>query len=81
MSERVLRALMQLFAIIGGSAVDNKETERFQRNNVALFLRHQIASSQIATYLAIYDGYFQEHSERLLKSKNSMKHRSRSSSC
>lgn len=79
MSERVLRALMQLFAIIGGSAVDNKETERFQRNNVALFLRHQIASSQIATYLAIYDGYFQEHSERLLKSKNSMKHRSRSS--
>lgn len=79
MSERVLRALMQLFAIIGGSAVDNKLVARIQRSNVALFLRHQIASNQIATYLAIYDGYFQEHLERLLKRKNSLKHRSRSS--
>lgn len=79
MSERVLRALMQLFAIIGGSAAENKEAERFQRKNVALFLRHQIALSQVATYLDIYDIYFREHIERLLKSKNSLRHRSRSS--
>lgn len=79
MSERVLRALMQLFAIIGGSSADNRDALRIQRHTVALFLRQQIAANQVETYLAIYDEYFREHFERLLKSKNSLKHRSRSS--
>lgn len=79
MSERVLRALMQLFAIVGGSAADNEKAKRFQRSNVALFLRHQIASSQVSVYLSIYDDYFSEHAERLLKSRNSPKSRSRTS--
>ncbi len=70
---------MQLFAIVGGSAADNEKAKRFQRSNVALFLRHQIASSQVSVYLAIYDEYFNEHAERLLASRNSPKRRSRSS--
>ena len=70
---------MQLFAIVGGSAADNEKAKRFQRSNVALFLRHQIASSQVSVYLSIYDDYFSEHAERLLKSRNSPKSRSRTS--
>lgn len=79
MSESVLRALMQLFAIIGGTAEEDGELMRSLREKVAFFLRHQIASSRIETYLEIYDGYFSEHTDRLQKSRNSLKHRSRSS--
>ena len=52
MSEEILKALMQLFAII--SKQDGLVSE-FQRARVETFLKQQISPNQVAEYLAFFD--------------------------
>src|ERR1017187_10814549 len=53
MSEKILKALMQLFAIIGNNETDGA----FGRNTVEFFLRQQLNKEQVTEYLEIYDGH------------------------
>lgn len=55
MSDKILKALMQLFAIVANS---DRLTER-SRSIVELFLRQQISQSAIHNYLAVYDEYLE----------------------
>lgn len=55
MSDKILKALMQLFAIVANS---ERLTER-SRSIVELFLRQQISQSAIHNYLAVYDEYLE----------------------
>src|ERR1035437_7873353 len=51
MSEKILKALMQLFALIGNSETDGS----FGRNTVEFFLKQQLNKEQANEYLAIND--------------------------
>ena len=54
MSDKILRALIQLFAIIGKrDEVHGSES----RNTVALFLKHALNSEQVTEYLELYDSF------------------------
>lgn len=57
MSERILRALMQLFAII--AKVDGVTTD--SRAVVESFLRQQLSLDLVEQYLAIFDEYLEQH--------------------
>jgi len=54
MSERILKALMQLFAIIAGPRTNN----RTGRNVVESFLSQQLNEELVEEYLKLYDGYY-----------------------
>lgn len=54
MSEKILRALMQLFAI--GASLDRLTSK--SRELVETFLRQQISLQQVPTYLALFDEHF-----------------------
>src|SRR5579871_4615815 len=57
MSERILRALMQLFAIIAkASADDNKKGKEV----VQSFLKEQLNSELVEQYLVLYEQYLEE---------------------
>lgn len=56
MSERILKALMQLFAIIARAEGGN-----LGRNVVETFLRQQLTSEQLNSYLKFYDEFFEEY--------------------
>ncbi|MCB0428649.1 MAG: ATP-binding cassette domain-containing protein [Flavobacteriales bacterium] len=75
MSERILKALMQLFAIIanveGGISSD-------RRNVVLLFLKLQLNQEQIDEYLRIFDEFVETHSA-LFKGKDSTEKKKRTS--
>lgn len=68
MSAGILRALMQLFAIIarGGSEDD---TRKSGRDIVAIFLRHQLNKELVNKYLGTYEEYIAEFSARRSSSK------------
>ncbi len=51
MSEKILKALMQLFAIIGNNESDGV----YGRNTVDFFLKQQLNKEQVAEYLRLYD--------------------------
>src|ERR1017187_1662489 len=53
MSEKILKALMQLFAIIGNNESDGV----YGRNTVDFFLRQQLNKEQVAEYLRLYDAH------------------------
>lgn len=53
MSEKILKALMQLFAIIAQSEDDNSHS----REVVELFLKQQLNKNKVVEYLAIYDEF------------------------
>jgi ABC-type multidrug transport system ATPase subunit len=55
MSDKILKALMQLFAIVANS---DRLTER-SRSIVELFLRQQISQSAVHNYLTVYDEYLE----------------------
>src|ERR1700739_3583140 len=57
MSERILRALMQLFAII--AKVDG--VTNTGRNIVQLFLKQQLNQELVDQYLAIFDEFLEAH--------------------
>ena len=80
MSESVLQALMQLFAIVASAALEDGERRgRVQRNTVEQFLNQQIALNQVERYLEIYDAFYQQHLARQQAKRTSYKHTSSSS--
>ena len=54
MSEEILKALMQLFAII---AKQDEGLGDSEREYVEVFLKQQISAEAVADYLALFDGY------------------------
>ena len=54
MSERILKALMQLFAIIAGPSSSN----RSRRNVVDIFLKQQLNEDLVDEYLKLFDGFY-----------------------
>ena len=54
MSERILKALMQLFAIIAGPRTSN----RIGRNIVESFLKQQLNEDIYDEYLKLFDGFY-----------------------
>jgi len=75
MSEPILRALMQLFAIIAHPISNAGE----RREIVEYFLQRQINQEAVKKYLGIYDHYYAIHHEKL-KEKSKRKKRTASSS-
>ena len=75
MSEPILRALMQLFAIIAHPISNAGE----RREIVEYFLQRQINQEAVKRYLGIYDHYYAIHHEKL-KEKSKRKKRTASSS-
>lgn len=74
MSERILKALMKLFAIVSDPfSGDNKN-----RKIVEIFLKQQLNQDLVKQYLELYDQYFQEHTESTI-AKSSKKKTSLSS--
>ncbi len=64
MSEKILKALMQLFAIIARPQGNDSD----RRGVVEAFLRRQLNDELVKEYLGYFDGYFQEAMERQKKS-------------
>lgn len=58
MSEEILKALMQLLAIIAKQDVDATSNER---EFVLSFLRSQLNESAVNEYIALYDGFLQDN--------------------
>jgi len=56
MSEEILKALMQLFAIISRPGSDAEE----RRSVVESFLNRQLNQELVAVYLDVFDGYFRQ---------------------
>ncbi|MBA3664815.1 MAG: ATP-binding cassette domain-containing protein [Bacteroidetes bacterium] len=69
MSERILRALMQMFAII--AKVDG--INNTGRQIVQSFLKQQLSQEQVATYLAIFDEYLESHQQAGKKKEGAAK--------
>lgn len=61
MSERILRALMQLFAIIARIELSDENEEMEGRRIVRLFLRQQLSQKLADQYLQIFDEYIDQH--------------------
>ena len=72
MSERILRALMQLFAII--AKVDSINHDG--RSVVKAFLKQQLSLDQVENYLVLFEEYLEKHQK---SSKESEKKRKRTS--
>ena len=60
MSERILKALMQLFAII--SSPESEPSER--RKKVEVFLRKQLNQQLAHEYVLIFDDYYIQYQEK-----------------
>ena len=69
MSERILRALMQLFAII--AKVDGVTNNG--RNIVQLFLKQQLNQELVDQYLAVFDEFLESHHQVAKKKDGSAK--------
>lgn len=69
MSERILRALMQMFAII--AKVDG--VNNTGRAIVQSFLKQQLSQEQVDTYLRIFDEYLEAHHQVSKKKDGSAK--------
>jgi len=69
MSERILRALMQLFAII--AKVDG--ISNTGRQIVESFLRQQLSQDQVSTYLDLFDHFLESHQSSTKKKDGTAK--------
>ncbi|MGQ1786734.1 MULTISPECIES: ATP-binding cassette domain-containing protein [unclassified Saccharicrinis] len=67
MSEGILKALIQLFALIAFPHKDNKSRRQIVRN----FLNQQLNQQMVDEYLDIYESYYQEHVSKLAKLQQS----------
>ncbi len=56
MSESILKALMQLFAIIAAS-----KAQAEQNNIVETFLRHELSSELVDEYMNVYNGFYNQY--------------------
>jgi ABC-type lipopolysaccharide export system ATPase subunit len=61
MSEKILKALMQLFAIIAN--LDREESSR-GRDLVKQYLKHYLSSETIEEFLKLYDEYYNIHHKK-----------------
>jgi ABC transport system ATP-binding/permease protein len=59
MSEKLLKALMELFAII--AEVDTESEDNKSRIVVEQFLKQRLSKDQVIEYLSIYDDYLETH--------------------
>ncbi|PLX16836.1 MAG: ABC transporter, partial [Marinilabiliales bacterium] len=75
MSEQILKALMQLFAIIAHPTSDAKD----RRAIVESFLKRQLNQETVKTYLKVFNDYYSIHQEKLSE-KSKRKKRFSSSS-
>ncbi|MDR1153778.1 MAG: ATP-binding cassette domain-containing protein [Bacteroidales bacterium] len=75
MSERILKALMQLFAIISRPESDKSE----RRKVVAGFLRKQLNQQLAQEYIRVFDNYYVQYQEKYKDEKKHQKHTSSSS--
>jgi len=66
MSENILKALMQLFAIIARPDSD----EESRRPLVKLFLNQQLNKELVQEYLIIFDNYYHDHQKKANKKRN-----------
>ncbi|HVN58065.1 MAG TPA: ATP-binding cassette domain-containing protein [Bacteroidales bacterium] len=64
MSEKILKALMQLFAIIARPQVNDSD----RRAVVEAFLRRQLNEELVKTYMGFFDEFYQEAQEKQKKS-------------
>jgi ABC transport system ATP-binding/permease protein len=64
MSEKILKALMQLFAIIARPQSNDSD----RRGVVEAFLKRQLNQELVKQYLGFFDGYYQEAQEKQKKS-------------
>jgi ABC transport system ATP-binding/permease protein len=64
MSEKILKALMQLFAIIARPQTNDSD----RRAVVEAFLRRQLNEELVKTYMGFFDEYYQEAQEKQKKS-------------
>lgn len=72
MSERILEALIQLFALV---ALPSKEAES-RRKIVHAFLSQQLNQQLTQEYLSLFDKIYHDHVERIHKSEHPFKRRS-----
>ena len=70
MSEKILKALMQLFAII--ARPQSSDSDR--RGVVEAFLRRQLNEELVKEYLRIFDDFYKEAQERQKKSAQKKRH-------
>ncbi len=75
MSEQILKALMQLFAIIAHPTSEAKD----RRSIVESFLKRQLNQETVKVYLQVFDDYYSMHEEKLSE-KSKRKKRTSSSS-
>jgi len=69
MSERILKALMQLFAIIADPEANAEERRQIVRS----FLAQQLNSALISSYLKLFDDYFEQYQKKSLKGTRAKK--------
>lgn len=60
MSEKILKALMQLFAIVANVGRDDSNTKEF----VSQFLNEQLNQELVNEYLLVYDRYYNEQNKK-----------------
>ena len=75
MSEQILKALMQLFAIIAHPTSEARD----RRSIVESFLKRQLNQETVKVYLKVFDDYYNLHEEKLSE-KSKRKKRTSSSS-
>ncbi len=67
MSEGILRALIQLFALIAFPHKDNQSRRKIVKD----FLNQQLSQQMVEEYLELYESYYQEHVSKLKKLQKS----------
>ncbi len=58
MSKKILKALMQLFAIISPLEIDDKKNRRLA---VKTFLERQLNQEQVSSFLEVFDAYYEKY--------------------
>jgi ABC-type multidrug transport system ATPase subunit len=70
MSEKILKALMQLFAIIARPQSDDSD----RRTVVEAFLRRQLNEELLKEYISVFDSFYNEAREKQKKSARRKRH-------
>lgn len=79
MSESILKALMQLFAIIAHPQDDEGEDGSDRRNVVEGFLKNQLNQELVQEYLKVFDYYYDIHQQKQSETSKTKKRTSSSS--
>jgi ABC-type multidrug transport system ATPase subunit len=79
MSESILKALMQLFAIIAHPENEEVEGESEKRTVVESFLKNQLNQELVREYLKVFDYYYNLHQEKQSEKSKTKKRTSSSS--